>query len=296
MSRLASALIILVLAACAHGDAAKLPRSRVLQLRAGTQVLAVDGTLSGKPVEVRLAVEEPRSLVSSGCYPSPPVAQGQVKLPQLGGGWATLPELVLSGLTLGGEVLPPFPAAVAAEPGGCIVRLGLDVLGNAVVDVDLDARTVTLAPATPSLPKELEQAVVDLTRVPDSDRLLVPAQLTGAAATALQALVVGTSRPTELAAIPARALGATSVLRVVQLAPGWEACDVPIALRTDWGRSPGIGVLGVEGWGARRALLELGAPRLVLVRPKGTPPPPCRDTGESTPIEPARPREAEPRG
>ena len=272
-----------------------MPRSRVLSLRAGAPVLAVDGTLAGKPVEIRLAVEEPRSLVSSGCYATPPVAQGQVKLPQLGGGWATLPELQVSGLALAGDVLPVFAAAVVSEPGGCIVRLGLDVLGNAVVDVDLDARTVTLAPAVPTLPKDSDQVTVDLTRAPDTDRLLVATQLTGSRATALQTLVLGTSRSTELAAIPARALGAESVLRAVQLAPEWEACDVPVQVRTDWARSPGIGLLGVEGWGARRALLELGTPRLILVRPKGAPPPPCRDTGTSAPIEPAAPREAEPR-
>ena len=272
-----------------------MPRSRVLSLRAGTPVVAVDGTLAGKPVEVRLAVEEPRSLVSSGCYPAPPVAQGQVKLPQLGGGWATLPELTLSGLALGGEALPVFPAAVLNEPG-CIVRLGLDVLGNAVVDVDLDARTVTLSPGLPTLSKDAEQVAVDLTRATDTDRLLVPAQLTGARATALQTLVVGTARSTELAAIPARALGTESVVRSLQLAPGWEACDVAVQVRADWARTPGIGLLGVEGWGARRALLDLGgAPRLTLVRQKGAPPPPCRDTGTSTTIEPAGPREAEPR-
>jgi hypothetical protein len=288
-------LLLAGIVACAHGDGPKLPRSRVLPLRPATQVLAVDGTLAGAAVEIRLAVEEPRSLISSGCYATPPAAQGQVRLPQLGGGWSTLPELLVSGLALGGEVLPAFPAAVAAEPGTCMIRLGLDVLGTAVVDVDLDARTVTLAPALPALPKDVEQGTVDLTRAPDTDRLLVATQLTGAAATALQTLFLGTARSTELAAVPARALGAESVLRVVQLAPGWEACDVPVRTRTDWARPPGIGVLGVEGWGARRALLELGAPRLILVRPKGALPPPCRDTGSSRPIEPVGPREAEPR-
>jgi hypothetical protein len=271
------------------------PRSRVLSLRAGAQVLAVDGTLAGRPVEIRLAVEEPRSLVSSGCYATAPAAQGQVKLPQLAGGWSTFPELSITGLTLGGDFLPAFPAAVVTEPSGCIVQLGLDVLGNAVVDVDLEARTVTLSPAVPALSKDLDQVAVDLTRSPDTDRLLVAVQLTGARATALQALVVGTARSTELAAIPARALGAESVIRAMQLAPEWEACDVPVRVRTDWARSPGVGVLGVEGWGARRALLDLGAPRLTLVRPKGAPPPPCRDTGTSAPIEPAGAREAEPR-
>ena len=295
MRRLGSALVVGGLIACAHGEGAKLPRSRVLSLRPGTQVLAVDGTLAGKPVEVRLAVEEPRSLVSSGCYSAPPAAQGQVKLPQLGGGWAQLPELTLAGLALAGDPLPAFPAAVVTEPSGCIVRLGLDVLGNAVVDMDLEARTVTLAPAVPSLSKDLDQVSVDLTRATDTDRLLVPAQLTGPRATALQALIVGTARPSELAAIPARALGAESVIRAVQLAPEWEACDVPVLVRADWARTPGIGVLGVEGWGARRALLDLGALRLILVRPKNAPPPPCRDIGASTSVEPPRPREAEPK-
>lgn len=295
MNRLGPVLVAAALVACAHDEGAKLPRSRVLRVRPGNQVLAFDGTLAAAPVEIRLAVEEPRSLVSSGCWPTPPAAQGQVRLPQLGGGWATLPELVLSGLAMGGEVLPAFPAAVAAEPGVCVVRLGLDVLGHAVVDVDLDAHTVTLAPAMPTFPKDLEQAAVDLTRATDTDRLLVPVQLSGTAATALQTLVLGTARSTELAAVPARALGAESVLRVVQLAPGWEACDVPVSSRPDWARAPGIGVLGVEGWGARRAVLDLGTPRLTLVRPKGALPPPCRDTRSNSPIEPVGPREAEPR-
>ena len=288
-------MLLAGIVSCAHGDGPKLPRVTGAPAPAGTQVLAVDGTLAGAAVEIRLAVEEPRSLVSSGCYATPPVARGTVRLPQLGGGWATLPELLVSGLALGGEVLPAFPAAVLTEAGPCVVRLGLDVLGTAVIDVDLDARTVTLAPAVPSLPKDSEQATVDLTRATDTDRLFVPAQLTGVAATALQTLVLGTARPTELAAIPARALGSESVLRVVQLAPGWEACDVAVRMRTDWARAPGIGVLGVEAWGARRAVLELGGPRLLLVRPKGAPPPPCRDTGSSKPTEQLGPREAEPR-
>jgi hypothetical protein len=48
----------------------------------------------------------PRSLVSSGC----PTRRGPGPgaLPQLGGGWATLPELLLSGLALGGSFSPPF--------------------------------------------------------------------------------------------------------------------------------------------------------------------------------------------
>jgi hypothetical protein len=295
VNRLSPLLLAAGLVACAHGDGAKVPRSRVLPLRPGAQVLAIDGTLAGAPVEIRFAVEEPRSLVSRGCYPTAPAAQGQVRLPQMGGGWITLPEFPLSGLALGGEVLPPFPAALVSEPSGCLVQLGLDVLGHAVLDIDLDTGTVTLSPGPPTLPKDVEQVSVDLSRAPDTDRLLVPAQLTGSAATALQTVFLGTARPTELAAVPARALGAESVLRVVQLAPGWEACDVSTRPRTDWSRPPGIGLLGVEGWGARRMLLELGAPKLVLVRPKGAPPPPCRDTGSSTPIEPVGPKETEPK-
>jgi hypothetical protein len=295
VKRLAAGLLATALVACAHGDGAKLPRARTFRLRPGTQVLAFDGTLAGAPVEIRLAVEEPRSLVSSGCYPSPPAAQGQVRLPRLGGGWVNLPELVLSGLAAGGEALPAFPAAVVTEPGVCRVQLGLDVLGNAVVDVDLDAGTVSLTPAIPTLPKDVEQVTVDLTRAPDTDRLMAPVQLTGASATSLQAMILGTARSTELSGLPARALGAESVLRIVQLGPGWEACDVAVQVLTDWARTTVIGVLGVEGWGARRALIELGAPRLVLVRPKSAPPPPCRDTSASAPIEPGGPKEPEPK-
>jgi hypothetical protein len=244
-------------------------------------------------VDVRLAIEEPRSLVSAKC-PGAGVATGvQVRLPLLQGGWATLPEVPLTGVTLGATPLPAFRAAVVQEPG-CVLWLGLDVLGQSVVDVDLDQGTVSVSRTAPQLPKALEQAEVDVTRAPDTDRLLVAAQLSGAHATVLQTLIVATGRSTELARFQARLLGAESVVRAAQLAPGWEACDVAVHARDDWTRAPAIGVLGPEAWGARRIVVDLSSPRMILAREKGAPAPPCRQVEDEGPAAPAS-KEREPR-
>ncbi|HZW88476.1 MAG TPA: hypothetical protein VFF12_05305 [Myxococcaceae bacterium] len=262
-----------------------------LSLRSGPG-LSVDGALGGVPADVRLAVEEPRSLVSSKC-PGAAVATGvQVRLPLLQGGWATLPEVPLTGVTLGGHALPGFRAAVVDEPT-CVLWLGQDVLGQSVLDVDLEKGTTNVSRVAPGLPASLEQSQVEVTRAPDTDRLLVAAQLSGTAATVLQTLILGTGRSTELARAQARWMGAQSVVRAVQLAPGWEACDVAVRTRDDWTRAPAIGVLGPEAWGARRVILDLASARMTLVRQKGSPPPPCRQV-EDVPPPPVS-KEREPR-
>jgi len=261
-----------------------------LALRSGPG-LSVEGALGGAPADVRLAIEEPRSLVSAKC-PGAGAATGvQVRLPLLQGGWQTLPEVPLAGVTLGGTTLPAFRAAVVDEPS-CVLWLGLDVLGQSVVDVDLDRGTVGVSRTAPELPKALEQAEVDVTHAPDTDRLLAAAQLSGTQATVLQTLILASGRSTELARFQARLMGAESVVRAVQLAPGWEACDVAVRARDDWTRAPAIGVLGPEAWGARRVVVDLGKARMILAREKGAPPPPCRqveDVGPATP--PSKERE-----
>ncbi len=273
---------VLVLAGalgCAHGSGADVGPTVKLPLRSGP-VLAVDGQVGGAPAEVRLAVEEPRSLLASSCPGATPVSEVQVRLPLLEGGWQTAPEIPVTGVTLGETRLPPFRAAVV--PGGsCILWLGLDVLGRSVLDIDLDRGTALVTRAPPTLPGSLEQVQVEVSRAPDTDRLLAAVQLTGTAATVLQTLVIATARSTELAQFQARLLGAESVARIAQLAPGWEACDVPVRTRADWTRAPVIGALGPEGWGARRVLLDLGSARMTLARPKDAPAPPCRRTEDT---------------
>src|SRR5262249_6442052 len=254
---------------CAHGNAGPTGPGRTIKLalRSGPG-LPVDGTIGGATADVRLALEEPRSLLASRCLGTPASGEVQVRLPLLQGGWETVPEIPLTGVTLGSHPLPAFRAAVVDETSGCILWLGLDVLGRSVLDIDLDARTVQVSRAGPELAASLEQVQVDVTRAPDTDRLLVAGQLAGTAATVLQTLIVATGRSTELARFQARLLGAESVLRSVQLTPGWEACDVPVRVRTDWTRAPAIGVLGPEAWGARRVIIDLASARMTLVRPK----------------------------
>jgi len=271
--RRAGALVVVALG-CAHGSPADAGPVVKLALRSGPG-LRVAGTVGGAAADVRLAIEEPRSLLSARCLGAVPSSEVQVRLPALEGGWATAPEIPLTGVTLGSAKLPAFRAAVL--PGeSCTLALGLDVLGRSILDIDLDAGTVTIGREMPALPAALEQLQVEVSRAPDTDRLLAAVQLTGSAATVLQTLFVATGRSTELGQFQARMLGAQSVLRIAQLAPGWEACDVPVRVRTDWTRTPVIGALGPEGWGARRVVLDLAAPRMTLLRPRGAPAPPCR--------------------
>src|SRR5262245_65961494 len=93
---------------CAHGSGQPAVSPTVkLSLRSGPG-LPVEGALGGAPADVRLAIEEPRSLVSSKC-PGAETATGvQVRLPLLQGGWETLPEVPLTGVALGGHALPAF--------------------------------------------------------------------------------------------------------------------------------------------------------------------------------------------
>jgi len=260
-----------------------------LSIRSGPG-LPVEGTLGGAPADVRLAIEEPRSLVSSKCLGAAAATGVQVRLPLLQGGWETLPEVPVNGVSLGGHALPAFHAAVVQD-SSCVLWLGQDVLGQSVLDVDLDHGTVNVSRAPPTLPASLEQVQVEVTRAPDTDRLLAAAQLTGSTATVLQTLILASGRTTELARAQARWMGAQSVVRAVQLAPGWEACDVAVRTRDDWTRAPAIGVLGPEAWGARRVILDLANARMTLAREKGAPPPPCRQVEDVPPPPPSKERE-----
>ena len=161
--------------------------------------------------------------------------------------------------------------------------------------IDLERGRVAVSRAAPEVPASLEQAQVDVARAPDTDRLLVAGQLSGSAATVLQTLVLATGRSTELAVFQARLLGAESVLRAVQLEPGWEACDIAVRTRSDWTRAPAIGALGLEAWGARRVILDLANARMTLVRPKGAPAPPCRQVEDVAPPTAPASKEREPR-
>jgi hypothetical protein len=278
---------------CAHASKPDVGAATVtLTLRSGPG-LPVEGTVGGAGADVRIAIEEPRSLLSRAC-PGATVASGvQVRLPLLQGGWETLPEVPVTGVMLGSHPLPPLRAALV--PGStCILWLGLDVLGQSVLDVDLDRGKVTISRTAPEIGASLEKAQVDVSRAPDTDRLLAAVQLAGTSATVLQTLVLATGRTTELAQFQARLLGAESVLRAVQLVPGWEACDVAVRTRSDWTRSPVIGALGLEGWGARRVIVDLVNARMTLVGPKDAPPPPCRQVEDVGPAPPPS-KEREPR-
>jgi hypothetical protein len=277
--RLGAGLALLL--GCAHGGVADAGPVVTLSLRPGPG-LHVEGKVGGAAADVLLAVEEPRSLITATCLGANTAAEVQVRLPLLQGGWQTLPEVPVTGVTLGSARLPQFRAAVV--PGtGCMLWLGLDVLGRSILDLDLDAGTLLVTRDAPKLPAALEQIQVEVTRAPDTDRLLVAGQLTGTAATVLQTLILATGRSSELGQFQARLLGAESVLRIVQLAPGWEACDVPVKTRADWTRAPAIGVLGPEAWGARRVVIDLAAARMTLARPKGAPAPACRQVEDAGP-------------
>ena len=143
----------------------------------------------------------------------------QVRLPLLEGGWQTLPRSPSSA--------SPSAAtrSLRSGPRWCRSRRacsgsGCERARESVVDVDLDRGTVNVSRDALELPKALEQAQVDVTRAPDTDRLLAAAQLSGTSATVLQTLILATGRSTELARFQARLLGAESVVRAVAARAG----------------------------------------------------------------------------
>jgi hypothetical protein len=240
--RWAAPMLLALALGCAHASKPDVGAATVtLTLRSGPG-LPVEGTIGGAVADVRIAIEEPRSLLSKAC-PGATVASGvQVRLPLLQGGWETLPEVPLAGVSLGGHALPAFRAAVVQEPA-CVLWLGLDVLGQSVVDVDSGPRDGQRLSDAPELAEGLEQAQVDVTarRTPTgcSPRRSSPAPPRPCCRRSSSPPVGPPSWPASRPAAGAESVRARGAAR-----SGLGGVRRGGAHADDWTRAPAIGVLG----------------------------------------------------
>ncbi len=331
--------LLLAAAACVHTTPFT-PRGLVGQsfpLRPGwSMALAVDGSVAGRQAVIRLAVEEPYSRVTDGCFDSPPEVLARVHTasavaaPDAGLSPAAArvqEEVLASAVQLGGRMLGDIRALRDAGER-CEVTLGSEILIAFVLEVDPAGRTVAFHSAMPPPPKFLteESVVVELALDPRTDRPSLAVQLDTVGSPLTLPMVLATaSDGVEVSAAAGRALLGKDV-GWQRLAPGWPASAGPaafpreLAKAPDWvlrdfgkdvgGRIPmaafapkGLalapnwvlrhvvvsilgeeslspegggeetlappalwGVLGADGWGHFRALVDLRGHQLVLFR------------------------------
>jgi hypothetical protein len=274
----------LALLGCTHLSAPS-PRAvagLTVPIRPGwSMALAVDGSVGGRPAVVRLAVEEPFSRVTEGCFTSPPEVMGRVdtrlvdvKAPDGG----AVRETVLAGSVRIGERLFGDLQALRDPGASCELTLGSEVLIAFVLEVNPGVRTVTFharMPAPAAFQAE-ESVSLELTRDPRTDRPSLAVQLdTGGPPLTLPMLLATASAQVDVSADAARALagrepsgpgfGSCSLA----FAPGWvlRHVDVGVTASSAPPSAPALtGVLGAEAWGHYRMLVDLGGQRLVLFR------------------------------
>jgi hypothetical protein len=272
------------------------PRALIGQtvpLRPGwSMTLALDGQVGGRPAVVRLAVEEPHSRVSEGCFESPPEVLARVgtgaEVARVDGGPTQVPfqeAVVARDVQIGSRTLGDVRAL---RDGGerCELTLGSEVLIGFVLEVNPGARTVTFHGATPAASRfQAEDSVVlELTRDPTTDRPSLAAQLdTGGLPLTLPMRLTTGSAAVEISADAARLLsgadarGGSFALESLALAPDWVlhhatasvmgGADTPGQDEGALGSAPRLfGILGADAWGHYRILLNLREQRLVLYR------------------------------
>ncbi len=287
--------LLLGAAACIHVTPFS-PRAlsgQSFSLRAGwSMALAVDGTVAGRPAVIHLAVEEPLSRVTEGCFEGAPEAVSRVDTGRVvadagAGSRDRFQEQVLArGVLLGSRLLGDVRAL--RDPGAaCELTLGSEVLIGFVLEVNPEARTVSLHPEMPASPpfQSEESLVLDLTLDPRTDRPSLAVQVDTLGNPLTLPMVLATAQAeVELSAQAGRALGgdAPGLLAPTSLAlaPGWElhhllvSVRAPPATEPDAGNPDGepratptlSGVLGADAWGHYRALIDLRGQHLVLHR------------------------------
>ena len=306
MKRLRGAGLLLALAACVHLTPFT-PRAlngQRFPLRPGwSLVLALDGSVGDRPAVIRLAVEEPLSRVTDGCFTSAPEVVARVHTPTSpltlpdGGpspGGAVEEQVVAGDVRLGGRALGDVRAL---REGGerCELTLGSELLIGFVLEVDPAARTVTFLAEAPPPPKYQadESVTLELTLDPRTDRPSLAVQLdtTGSPLTLPMLLATARERVQVSAAagrvLAGRDLGAKGLSpaflgllspRSLAFAPGWELHHVVVTVLPAEGPTdavdggpppvdaPPSGVLGADAWGHYRTLIDLRGRQLVLYR------------------------------
>ncbi len=287
--------LLLGVAACTHLTPFS-PRAlsgQTLSLRPGwSMALAVDGSVAGRPAVIHLAVEEPLSRVTEGCFESTPESVARVDT----GGALTdagtpsrrrfQEQVVANNVQLGSRVLGDV---VALRDGGttCELTLGSEVLIGFVLEVNPGGRTVTFHAEMPTVPvyRTEESVVLELTLDPRTDRPSLAVQLdaSGSPLTLPMVLATADSR-VRVSAEAGRALAGNGVSgtslfpKSLSLSPGWALHHVSVSVEAaadgaagpsgaEEQPAPGLsGVLGADAWGHYRVLIDLRGQHLVLNR------------------------------
>lgn len=261
--------------------------------------LEVQGAVAGTPAEIALELAQPLTLVSEGCFPQgAPSSERTVRVPQLAAGLTSYPEISLAGLTLGSTRVGTVRAGLVRGVKDCRVTVGSDVLEAYALAVSLARRTVTFAragsAATFAAPAGWEVTRLELSRDPQTDWPLVPAQLTqdGARLTGPFALTTSATRShvSERAALGAGLRPASQQIEAMhlpaqlplppslgaeilstdalELTPEVSLPHLEVSLVPPWERENPLGTLGSDVWGRFDALIDLRGHALVLSRPR----------------------------
>ena len=264
--------------------------------------LAVEGSIQGRSATAVLDLTAPMSLVRSSCFPGgPPKPRARVRIERAGGGFAELPQILLSGARVGPRALPPLDAALIEGSGPCAFAVGLDVLGHYALIVDPQERTVRFEPprdraayramATDGGLEDL--SIVELSRDPETDRLLVPVRVRQWSRELVASLVLssadartflsekvasraGFETDSALAARldqPEVSAGElppipTYSLDELDLGEGLPVRGITAVGEPNWTQPESAGALGADAWARFPAIVDPSAHVLVLRRPK----------------------------
>lgn len=260
--------------------------------------LLLDGTVGDVPADVQLDVTTPLSFVTPACLDEPR-AGSQVAIDDPLGPTETFPVTRVEGLTLGGTRFRTFDAALAGGKG-CVVVLGMDVLGGLALDVSPSRRTLTLKPSQPreKWEAEVQAAGVDaqllpLARDPKHDWPLLPIRLTQGRRVLTASVVLSTrdarSRLFESTAQEADLRLGLALLKdlpkglalpksleklsgvafdSLELSPGFGVNEGVVEVEPGTPPHGIAGLLGADVWGRFDAAIDLDAGLLVLRRPR----------------------------
>jgi hypothetical protein len=259
-----------------------------------SMALAVDGSVAGRPAVIHLAVEEPLSRVTSGCFESSPetVARVGTGRTTVDAGAQPKPhfeeQVLASNVRLGSRALGDV-TALRESAEACELTVGSDVLIGFVLEANPGARTVTFHAEMPTAPvyRTEESVVLELTLDPRTDRPSLAVQLDAPGNPLTLPMVLATADShVRVSAQAGRALagsevgGESLVPKSLSLAPGWALHHVLVSVveasgeeatpAPTQGEPPPTaalsGVLGADAWGHYRVLIDLRGQRLVLYR------------------------------
>ncbi len=195
------ALVVWLLGLACHRAPAAPAQETLLGLsaplvRTPEVVFAVEGSIAGRPAEVRFDLSSPLARVTTGCFETPLIGGGRANLQAPFTAAQLTPLTRVAGLTVGGLRLAPFEGALL-EADSCVVWVGRDVLGDGALQLDLSNRTLRVRPSQPKAAwlaavaaRGLDAQVLELTLEPKRDWPLVAVRVRQGAAQLTEPFVV----------------------------------------------------------------------------------------------------------